>query len=156
MSERLTTAGKYLAYAVETTPGTMPTSGYKKIPEIKSMPSINPAPSTVTTTTFEDVEYETYAPGLKSLGGPLDYTANCTQDLMDFWDTLLTEYESAAAENKAMWFVVGHPKLTKATYYKGDPSALGENASEVGGANETTLYITPTNAPKREKAPTFD
>lgn len=43
MSERFSTAGMYLMYAVEDNAGARPTTGYKIIPEIKSMPSFNRA-----------------------------------------------------------------------------------------------------------------
>ena len=47
MSERVSTAGMSLQYAVESSAGQRPTTGYKKIPEIKSMPSFNPSPNTI-------------------------------------------------------------------------------------------------------------
>lgn len=43
MSERFSTAGMYLMYAVEDTAGTRPTEGYTIIPEVKAMPSFNRA-----------------------------------------------------------------------------------------------------------------
>ena len=154
MSERLSTAGMKLMYAVEATAGTRPTSGYKAIPEIKSMPSFNPAPNTIESTTLEETEYMTYVKGLKDLGGALEYGANLTEDLIDFWDELMGDYETAASAGKAMWFAVVHPKLSKATYYKGEPAPLGFNEAEVGSMAETTLYITPNSAPVMEAKPT--
>ena len=44
-SPRLSTAGMTLQYAVETSAGTRPTTGYTKIPEVKSMPSFNLKPT---------------------------------------------------------------------------------------------------------------
>lgn len=154
MSERLSTAGMSLMYAVEATAGTRPTAGYTTIPEIKSMPSFNPAPNTIESTTLEETEYMTYVKGLKDLGGALEYGANLTEDLIEFWDELLEAHESAAAEGKAMWFAVVHPKLSKATYYKGEPAPLGFNEAEVGSMAETTLYITPNSAPIMDAKPT--
>jgi hypothetical protein len=141
-------------YAVEVTAGTMPTTGYVAIPEIKSMPSFNPSPNTIESTTLEETEYMTYVKGLKDLGGALEYGANLTEDLITFWDELMEAYESAAAEGKAMWFAVVHPKLTNATYYKGEPAPLGFNEAEVGSMLETTLYITPNSAPIMSEKPT--
>lgn len=147
MSERLSTAGMSLQYAVETVAGTRPTTGFKTIPEIKSMPSFNPAPNTIDSTTLAETEYMTYVKGLKDLGGALEYGANLTEDLIDFWETLLEEYEAASSEGKAMWFAVVHPKLSKATFYVGEPAPIGFNEAEVGAMAETTLYITPNSAP---------
>lgn len=153
MSKRLSTAGMSLQYAVEITAGTRPTSGYKTIPEIKSMPSFNPAPSTIDSTTLAETEYMTYVKGLKDLGGALEYGANLTEDLIDFWDELMDAYETASASGLAMWFAVVHPELTKATYYVGEPAPIGFNEATVGSMAETTLYITPNSAPIMEDKP---
>ena len=153
MSERLSTAGMSLMYAVETTKGTRPTSGYKAIPEIKTMPSFNPAPNTIDSTTLAETEYMTYVEGLKDLGGALEYGANLTEDLIDFWETLLEEYDTASASGLSMWFAVVHPKLTKATFYVGEPAPIGFNGAAVGAMAETTLYITPNSAPIMAEKP---
>lgn len=153
MSQRVSTAGMYLCYCVETTAGTRPTSGYQIIPEIKSMPSFNPSPNTIDSTTLLETEYMTYVKGLKDLGGALEYGANLTDDLVDFWESLLTAYDTAAAAGKAMWFAVVHPKLAKATFYQGEPAPIGFNEAAVGAMAETTLYITPNSAPIMEAKP---
>lgn len=153
MSKRLSTAGMSLQYAVEVSAGTRPTSGYRTIPEIKSMPSFNPAPSTIDSTTLAETEYMTYVKGLKDLGGALEYGANLTEGLIDFWDELMDAYETASASGLAMWFAVVHPELTKATYYVGEPAPIGFNEATVGAMAETTLYITPNSAPIMEEKP---
>lgn len=153
MSERLSTAGMKLMYAVEATKGTRPTTGYKTIPEIKSMPSFNPAPNTIDSTTLEETEYMTYVKGLKDLGGALEYGANLTEDLITFWDELLEAYDTASASGLSVWFAVVHPKLSKATFYVGEPAPIGFNEAEVGAMAETTLYITPNSAPIMEAKP---
>lgn len=154
MSERLSTAGMTLQYAVESVKGQRPTSGFQVIPEIKSMPSFNPAPNTIDSTTLAETEYMTYVKGLKDLGGALEYGANLTEDLIDFWEELMDAYETASAEGKGMWFAVVHPKLSKATYYVGEPAPIGFNEAEVGNIAETTLYITPNSAPIMADKPT--
>ena len=154
MSERFSTAGMLLVYAVETTAGTRPTTGYTKIPEVKSMPSFNPAPETIQSTTLEETEYHTYVEGLKDLGGALEFGANLTADLISAWETCNTAHD-ALTDGKAMWFAVVHPKLEKAVFFKGDPSPLGLNEATVGSMAETTLYITPNSAPEWQTKPTI-
>lgn len=156
MSERVSTAGMQLAYAVETVAGTRPTTGFKVVPEVKSMPSFNPSPSTIDSTTLAETEYMTYVPGLKDLGGALEYGANLTDDLITFWEACIEEFKTADTSGKAMWWCVIHPKLAKATYYKGEPSPLGFNEASVGSMAETTLYITPSSAPVMETKPTVN
>lgn len=155
MSERVSTAGMYLAYAVETTAGTRPTSGYLTVPEVKSMPSFNVSPNTIDSTTLLETEYTTSVMGLKDIGSsPLEFGANLTDDLDTFWDTLCDAYDTAIADGKAVWFVVAHPKLAKATYWTGQPSRIGINEASVGAMAETTLYVTPSTSPIRAAKPT--
>ena len=156
MSERFSTAGMFLAYCVESTAGSRPTTGYTKIPEVKSMPSFNPTPEGIESTTLSETEYKTYVKGLKDVGQALEFNANMTDDLDTAWATLISAYTSAisATPAKAVWFCVAHPKLNKATYFTGDPAGIGLNEATVGGMAETTLYITPTGAPVRDSKPT--
>ena len=153
MSQRVSTAGMYLCYCVESTAGTRPTSGYQIVPEVKSMPSFNPSPNTIESTTLLETNYVTYVQGLKDLGGALEYGANLTDDLVSFWEDLLTAYASAISASKATWFSVVHPKLSKATFFKGEPAPIGINEASVGSMAETTLYITPNSAPIMEAKP---
>lgn len=155
MSQRYSTAGMYLCYAVESTKGTMPTSGYTQIPEIKSMPSFNPAPETIESTTLLETEYKTYVAGLKDLNGSLEYTANLTADLISIWASCVSAHDTAAQTDKATWFAVVHPKLAQAIFFQGEPSPLGLNEASVGAMAETTLYITPNSAPQWAAKPTL-
>ena len=154
MSQRYSTAGMYLCYCVETTAGSMPTSGYTQIPEVKTMPSFNPTPDTIDSTTLLETEYRTYVAGLKDLGGSLEYGANLTADLISIWASCVSAHDTAAAQNKATWFAVVHPKLTQAIFFEGEPSPLGLNEASVGSMAETTLYITPNSAPQWASKPT--
>ena len=56
MSQRYSTAGMFLCYACETSAGTKPSTGWTKIPEVKSIPSFNSAPETIESTTLEETE----------------------------------------------------------------------------------------------------
>ena len=155
MSQRYSTAGMYLCYCVESTKGSMPTSGYTQIPEIKTMPSFNPAPETIESTTLLETEYKTYVAGLKDLNGSLEYTANLTADLISVWASCVSAHDTAAATDKSTWFAVVHPKLDNAVFFQGEPSPLGLNEASVGAMAETTLYITPNSAPTWLAKPTL-
>ena len=147
MSQRFSTAGMYLCYATEATAGSRPTTGYKQIPEIKDIPSFNPAPETIDSTTLLETEYKTYVEGLKDLGGALSFTANLTAELISVWASCNSAHDTAAASDKATWFAVVHPKLSDAVFFEGDPSPLGLNEASVGSMAETTLYVTPNSPP---------
>lgn len=150
MGIAISTAGVTFGYAVESTKGTRPTTGYTVIPDIKEIPEMNPEPETLETTVLSETEFKTYIEGLKDLGGALSFLANYTTELEGVWADLVDEYKTAADEGKAVWFEVKHPKLDKSVFFTGQPSAMGLPAMAVGNVLETNLYITPTNAPAWE------
>lgn len=149
MAINLSTAGIHLYYAVESVKGTRPTtkSAFKDLVGVKSIPSMNPAPDTLETTTLNETEYKTYIDGLKDLGGALEFTFNLTQELVDMWDTLMEEYTTGKASEKATWFYIDIPGLTKGMFFTGNPSSMGIPEAGVNAVLEITNYITPTGAP---------
>lgn len=154
MAVNLSTIGVQLHYAVETTAGTRPTSGYKRIYGIKSTPSLNPAPDTIETTTLDELEYKTYVDGLKDLGGALEFTFNLTEELIEKWDDLMDEYEAGKPTGMRTWFAIVVPGLTDAFYFPGNPSAMGLPETSVNAVLEITNYITPVGAPVKAAKPT--
>lgn len=156
MAINLSTAGIHLYYAVEETAGTRPTtkSAFKDLEGVKSIPSMNPAPETLETTTLNETEYKTYIDGLKDLGGALEFTFNLTQSLVTMWEELMEAYEAAKATGKATWFFIDIPGLTEGLYFTGNPSSMGIPEASVSAVLEITNYITPTGAPERAAKPT--
>ena len=156
MAINLSTAGIHLYYAVEETSGTRPTtkSAFKDLEGVKSIPSMNPAPETLETTTLNETEYKTYIDGLKDLGGALEFTFNLTQSLVTMWEELMEAYEAAKAAGKATWFFIDIPGLTEGLYFTGNPSSMGIPEASVSAVLEITNYITPTGAPERAAKPT--
>lgn len=154
MAINLSTAGVQLQYAVETTAGTRPTSGYKRIKGIKSTPSLNPSPDALETTTLDELEYKTYIDGLKDVGGAIEFTFNLTEELITAWDELMEAYEAGKVAGKATWFTIVVPGLTNSFYFTGNPSAMGLPETSVNSVLEITNYITPTNAPEKFAKPT--
>lgn len=156
MAINLSTAGIHLYYAVEKTQGTRPTTktDYTDLVGVKSIPSLNPSPETLETTTLNETEWKTYIDGLKDLGGALEFTFNLTQDLVTMWDALMEAYEAAKATNKATWFLIDIPGLTEGLYFPGNPSSMGIPEAAVSSVLEITNYITPTGAPEMAAKPT--
>lgn len=165
-SNGMSTAGMTLSYAAESTAGTRPStaSAWTKIPEVKTFPSFNPSPSTIDITPLDEEEFVLYTQGLKDMGGALEFTANLTNELIDVWQketadsdetaSVVKSYEDGLSENKALWFMIQHPKLTNAVFFKGEPGRIGLNETSVNSALETTLYITPHSAPEWGTKPT--
>lgn len=156
-SIQLSTAGVLVYYTkTGTDSSTVPTQmdDLTQIPEIKSIPELNPEPDNLETTTLEETEWRTYIPGLKDPGGALSFTANLTETLMTAWDEVVKAYDTAAEANQVIWFVIIIPGLKKSLFFTGKPSPLGMPAMEVSSVLETNLYITPTNAPQWANKPT--
>jgi hypothetical protein len=143
----LSTIGVHLKYAVETEAGTRPTSGYIDLKGVKSIPALTAAPDTLETTTLNETEYKTYIPGLKDLGGSLEFTFNLSNEIKQAWDTLVTSYTAGIAANKRTWFFVDVPGLTQGLYFPGVPSPMGLPDMGVNSVAEVSNTITPTGAP---------
>ena len=139
----LSTAGVSVQYAVEVTAGTRPVSGYTAIPGIKSIPDINPQPTSIDATTLEATEWKSYIPGLKDPGGALGFTANNTEAFQTAWTALREASKTAKEAGKVIWFAVVIPGLTKAFYFAGEPADLGLSAIEVDSVLEVGPFITP-------------
>ena len=155
MGIALSTIGIKVSYAVEATAGTRPTTGYKHIPDLKSIPSINPAPNTADATTFDNLEYTSYVQLLKDLGGALEISANFTQELFEVWDAMVTEYETAIANSKETWFCFDIPGFEKSAFITVQPARMGIPEASANSLLETTVFITPTGEPVFEADPTY-
>jgi len=143
LANELSTAGVLVKYAVEQTAGTRPTTGYKTIPNIKSIPDLNPEPSTLEVTDLSDTEWKRYIPGLKDPGGALSFGANNTDAFQADWDALVEAAETAKAANKSTWFEIWIPGIAKSFFFAGIPSPLGLAAMDIDAVLEINAYISP-------------
>ena len=141
----LSSAGVSVNYCVETTAGTKPTTGYTKLTGIKAIPDLNPEPSSLETTTLDEIEWKTYIPGLKDPGGALAFTANNTEDFQTEWEDMVTAAETGSTTGLSTWYCIVIPGLTKSFYFSGMPSPLGLSAVEVDSVLEIDGYVTPTS-----------
>lgn len=155
MGIALSTIGIKVSYAVETTKGTRPTAGYKHIPDLKSIPSINPAPNTADATTFDNLEYTSYVQLLKDIGGALEISANFTQELFEIWDGMVDAYEAGIKDGKETWICFDIPGFEKSAFVTVQPARMGIPEASANALLETTVFITPTGEPVFEADPTY-
>lgn len=155
MGIALSSIGVQVSYAVETTPGTRPDKNYVKLPDIKSIPSINPAPNTADATTFDNLEYTSYISTLKDLGGALELSANFTEELFTAWETMLGKHGAGLNDDKRTWFCFDIPGFEKSAYLPVIPSPMGIPEISTNSLIETTLYITPMGEPEFAEDPTY-
>ena len=154
MAIELSSAGVSVQYAVETTAGTRPTSGYKKITGIKSTPDLNPGASSLDVTDLSDTEWKRYIGGLKDPGGALAFGANNTEDFQTDWATLVEKYNAAKAGGLGMWFAIVVPGLTKSFFMSVEPQPLGLSAIEVDSVLEIEAYASPKKIDGWQTKPT--
>ena len=149
MAIELSTAGILVKWAVETTEGTRPTSGYSTLRGVKSIPDFNPEPSTIQVTPLAETEWHHYIPGLKDPGGPQALTVNDYADFRTDWGSLMTAYTTAHASNKALWIeyyvapLAAQSVAKPSFFYSATPSELGFAGAEVDSALENQPYLTP-------------
>ena len=155
MGIALSTIGIKVSYAVEATAGTRPTTGYKHIPDLKSIPSINPAPNTADATTFDNLEYTSYVQLLKDIGGALEISANFTQELFETWDAMVDAYEAGIKDGKETWICFDIPGFEKSAFVTVQPARMGIPEASANALLETTVFITPTGEPVFETDPTY-
>ena len=144
MANELSTLGITVHYAVESTAGTRPTTGYTKVAHIKATPDFAVPPEGIEVTDLEETDIRRYVPGLRDLGDSLSFTANLTSDLITAWETAVTAANTAWSTGKSTWWEIKIPKLNKSFYFAGLPVELGMSALEVNAALETECVIAPT------------
>lgn len=140
----LSTLGITVHYAVETTAGTRPTSGYTKVAHIKATPDFSSPRQGIDVTDLEETDIVRYIPGLRDLGDSLGFTANLTSDLITTWAAAVTAAETAWQSGKATWWEIKIPDLGSSFFFAGLPQELALGAQDVNGALETDCYISPT------------
>lgn len=155
MGIALSTIGIKVSYAVETTKGTRPTTGYKVIPDLKSIPAINASPSTADATTFDNQEYTSYVQLLKDLGGALEISANFTQELFDTWEDMVEAYETAIASQKRTWLCFDIDGFDKSAFVPIQPSRMGIPEASANSLLETSVFVTPIGEPEFAADPTY-
>lgn len=149
MAIELSTAGILVKWAVETTAGTRPTTGYATLRGVKSIPDFNPEPSTIQVTPLSETEWHRYIPALKDPGGPQALTVNDYADFRTDWSSLMTAYITAKAAGKALWIeyyvapLAGESVTDCSFYYSAVPSNLGFAGAEVDTALDNQPYLTP-------------
>lgn len=143
MALEMSSAGVRVKYAVETTAGTRPTTGYTAISNIKAVPDLNPQPSQLDCTDLSDTQFKRYIPGLQDTSGSIAFTANNTNTFQTEWASIVQAYTTAFAANKSMWFEVAIPNMANSFFFSGEPTPLGLGAISVDSVLEIDAYITP-------------
>lgn len=101
----LTSIGLVVAVAVETTAGTRPVTNYYKVPGVTDLPDLDFDPDTIETTSYDNLDYKSYLPGLKDTGGIVSLEANYTEYGVGMWDGMTSTIEDDTTGIKA-WILI--------------------------------------------------
>ena len=142
------TLGMALLYAKASSVGAI--TKWKRVPDVKQLPSLSSEPNTIDTTTLAETVQETAIAGLKS-SQVLEVTANFTDKLERCWNN---DVCASLGSNQHLYFCWYHPTLAKASVFEGDPTPLDFGDVEVNGVLETSLYIAMASGSSRVTKPT--
>lgn len=115
----ISTIGVQLFYAVETTVGTRPTTGYTELTRINDIAEFNLETENIDASALDD-EVTRNIPGRQSAGDTWAITVNTTNATIAEWDALITAY-TAKTDGERVWFEVQSPDLTNSYYIAGFP-----------------------------------
>jgi hypothetical protein len=134
-----------LKYAVETTAGTMPTTGFVAIPGCKAIPALFNDPNTLQSTPLSATKNHTYIEGLGDSGGAIAITVNDYDEFRTAWEACVTAYEGLTG-GKEMWFEIAYPADSEldSFYFPGKPLPLGFGGADVDSVLENNANIVPT------------
>ncbi len=122
----LTSIGLKVGIAIEATAGTRPVTNYYPIPQVTDLPDLDFEPDTIETTSYDNLKYKSYLPGLKDTGGIISLPANYTEYGTDMWDDivdkLLPENNSTG---KIAWLLVSIEGTTKKWFVPINPVETG-------------------------------
>lgn len=117
---------------------------WTKIQGITSIPEIGGSPETIETTSLDNLEYKTYANGLKDTGGALQLQANDTPEFRVAAKALL----EAQKTNKIYYAIDIPAPISEHMVFQGKANPLGFGGAEVNGVLTTSLYVTPATEPE--------
>lgn len=137
----LSTAGMQLAYGVETTAGTKPTS-FTIVQGATSISEISSEKEQIEVTPLSAEEYKEYVGGLADPGGTWEIGFNESNVLHEEWGNIVAAYKTANASGLRMWFEAYHPKMEEAFFLIGEPNILGFGGAEVSSAFTNTGRVT--------------
>jgi hypothetical protein len=133
MAFELTTVDAKVAYAVETTAGVRPTTGYVELVGIKEAPEIELTVDALETTDLSD-RIVRYTTGRQDPGGEKSFTANNTVAFREAWDDFVTAAETAYKAGKKTYIAYIVEGDDDAFYWTGMPQRLGH-----GGLAENSV-----------------
>lgn len=137
----LTSIGLVVAVAVEATAGTRPVTNYYKVPGVTDLPDLDFDPDTIETTSYDNLDYKSYLPGLKDTGGIVSLEANYTEYGVGMWDDMAATIEADTTGIKA-WILVSIEGTTTKWFIPAKLVETGIPTAPVNDKVSTTYKFT--------------
>ena len=143
-SNAVSTAGMLVKYAVETTAGTRPTTGYTTIPGVKAIPAIFNDPNMLQSTPLSATKNHTYIEGLNDSGGSIQLTVNDYDAFRTAWTACVSAFDELTG-GKTMWFEIAYQDGSnlESFYFPAQPLKLGFGGADVDAVLENNLNLAP-------------
>ena len=143
-SNAVSTAGMLVKYAVETTAGTRPTTGYTTIPGVKAIPAIFNDPNMLQSTPLSATKNHTYIEGLNDSGGSIQLTVNDYDAFRTAWNACVDAFDDLTG-GKTMWFEIAYQDGSNldSFYFPAQPLKLGFGGADVDAVLENNLNLAP-------------
>jgi len=140
----VSTAGMLVKYAVESTAGTRPTTGYTTIPGVKAIPAIFNDPNMLQSTPLSATKNHTYIEGLNDSGGAIQLTVNDYSAFRAAWNACVAAFD-ALTDDKTMWFEIAYQDGSdlESFYFPAQPLPLGFGGADVDAVLENNLNLAP-------------
>ena len=143
MANAISTAGMTVKWAVETTAGTRPSSGYVELIGVKALPAFGDEKNTLQTTPLKATKNHTYIEGLADSGGALALTVNDYDGFRTSYSAMMTAYTGRGAGCN-MWVEYCYPGSgMDSFYYPCEPLELGFGGAEVDSVLENSVSLLP-------------
>lgn len=151
---RLTIAGSKVAYAVESTAGTRPTT-FNMIKEVTSIPELSSTDyDKIDMTPVDETVQHQEITGLRQAPGVMAFEANLSDTVVTAWDNIMSAFETADAAGKATWFAIVITGMDKACFFKGEPKALAPAGGSVSDGWKCNLPVSMLSTPTWDTKPT--
>ena len=115
----LSTLGITFGYGVEATAGTKPTS-FTQLTRVNNIGGISIENEQIDASALEDM-VSRYVQGRADTGGSFPVTVNATPETITEWEEVISEYKTAAAAGKRMWFETIIPGFEEAFFAVAQP-----------------------------------
>ena len=116
----LSTLGIKMAYAPETTAGTKPSTGFTQLDRINNIGGIAMDVEKIDASALEDYATK-YVAGRADTGGDWPVTINFTDETVAQWEQVISDYNTAQAAGKNLWFEITLPNQSDAFFVIAQP-----------------------------------